>query len=71
MKTIAAITIGQSPRDDVIAELVSLVPGVRWVQAGALDGLDIEQIRALEPDPGDRPLVTRLRDGRASACRRT
>jgi protein AroM len=64
MKTIAAITIGQSPRDDVIAELASLVPGVRWVQAGALDGLDLEQIRALEPEPGDLPLVTRLRDGR-------
>lgn len=29
MKTIAAITIGQSPRDNVIAELASLVPGVR------------------------------------------
>jgi len=29
MKTIAAITIGQSPRDDVIVELASLVPGGR------------------------------------------
>jgi protein AroM len=63
MKTIAAITIGQSPRDDVIAELARLVPGVRWVQAGALDGLDFDRIRALEPEPGDLPLVTRLRDG--------
>ncbi len=63
MKTIAAITIGQSPRDDVVSELAALVPGVRWVQAGALDGLDIDQVRALEPEPGDLPLVTRLRDG--------
>jgi len=63
MKTIAAITIGQSPRDDVIGELALLVPGVRWLQAGALDGLDLEQVRALEPEPGDLPLVTRLRDG--------
>lgn len=63
MKTIAAITIGQAPRDDVVAELAVLVPGVRWVQAGALDGLDLEQIRALQPEPGDLPLVTRLHDG--------
>jgi len=64
MKTIAAITIGQSPRDDVISELGLLVPGVRWAQAGALDGLDLDAVRALEPEPGDLPLVTRLRDGR-------
>jgi protein AroM len=63
MKTIAAITIGQAPRDDVIAELALVVPGVRWLQAGALDGLDMDQIAALEPEPGDLPLVTRLRDG--------
>lgn len=63
MKTIAAISIGQSPRDDVISELGLLVPGVRWVQAGALDGLDLDQVSALEPEPGDLPLVTRLRDG--------
>ncbi len=63
MKTIAAIMIGQSPRADVVAELALLVPGVRWLQAGALDGLDLDQIRALEPEPGDLPLVTRLRDG--------
>lgn len=62
---IAAVTIGQSPRDDVVPEMASLVPGARWVEAGALDGLDDAGIARLQPARGEFPLVTRLRDGRA------
>jgi protein AroM len=63
VKTVAAITIGQSPRETVIEELARLVPGVRWREEGALDGLDAHAIGALAPRPGEMPLVARLRDG--------
>lgn len=64
MNTIAAVTIGQSPRDDVVAELAAYVPGVSWIQAGALDGLSESTIASLAPREQEVPLVTRLRDGR-------
>jgi protein AroM len=65
MACIATVTIGQSPRSDVTPELVGIVPEARWVERGALDGLDEAEIAALAPEPGEFPLVTRLRDGRA------
>lgn len=63
MKTIAAITIGQSPRPEAVAELALFVPGVRWLEAGALDLLDEPAIARLAPEAGEFPLVTRLRSG--------
>jgi protein AroM len=63
MKTIAAITIGQSPRREVIDEMRRFLPGVWWTEAGALDGLDAAGITKLAPADGEFPLVTRLRDG--------
>jgi protein AroM len=65
VRTLAAVTIGQSPRDDIVPEMQSLVPGTVWIQAGALDGMVDEEIARLAPAPGDFPLVTRLADGRA------
>ncbi len=62
MPTIAAITIGQSPRDDVVPEMRALVPESLWIEAGALDGLDRAAIGRLSPRPGEFPLVTRLAD---------
>ena len=64
MKTVGAITIGQTPRDDVAREM-ELVLGadVRVVQAGALDGLGRPAIDALAPTADDDALITRLRDG--------
>jgi len=65
MKTVGAITIGQTPRDDIVAEMDKLLGmDVRLVQAGALDGLSPTEIDALTPAPGHDVLVTRLRDGR-------
>ncbi len=62
---VAAITIGQSPRSDIFDEIMPLLgPGVRVIEAGALDGLTDAGIEALRPAPGDHALVTRLRDGR-------
>jgi protein AroM len=65
MRCIAAVTIGQSPREDIVAELAPLVPQTRWVQAGALDGFDEARLAALAPAPEEFPLVTRLADGRS------
>ena len=65
MKRIGAITIGQTPRDDVVGEMEAVLgANVRIVQAGALDGLSRTEIDALAPDPDDADaLITHLRDG--------
>ena len=64
MKTVAAITIGQTPRDDVAGELETVLgPDVRVVQAGALDGLSRAEIDELTPAAEADALITRLRDG--------
>jgi protein AroM len=72
MKTLGFVTIGQSPRDDSVPEMETLLGhGTRVVQAGALDGLTRAEIDALAPRAGDEdggaaagdPLITRLRDG--------
>jgi protein AroM len=65
MPTIAAVTIGQAPREDVAPELARYVPGAHFVEAGALDDLDDRAIAALAPTGDDFPLVTRLRDRRS------
>ena len=63
-KIIGTVTIGQSPRTDVIPEIASLLGAdVKIEEAGALDGLSKEEIAALAPEKGDYVLVTRLADG--------
>ena len=64
MKTVAAITIGQTPRDDVAGELEKVLgPDFHVVQAGALDGLTRSEIDALGPVGDADALISRLRDG--------
>jgi len=63
MPTVAAVTIGQSPRPDAVEEMGRFLPGVSWVETGALDDLDTAAIARLAPDDDDFPLVTRLADG--------
>lgn len=64
MRTVGAITIGQTPRDDVTGEMEKVLgPDIRVVQAGALDGLARAEIDALAPATDDDALITRLRDG--------
>ena len=64
MRTVGAITIGQTPRDDVAGEMEKVLgPDIRVVQAGALDGLARAEIDALAPVTDDDALITRLRDG--------
>lgn len=58
------VTIGQSPRDDVLPQMLPCLPSRLVIrQAGALDGLTAEQLAELEPRGGDYVLHTRLRDG--------
>ena len=63
---IGAITIGQSPRTDVVPEMLDVLgPCVEIVEGGALDGLSASEVASLAPRDGDYVLVTRMRDGSA------
>jgi protein AroM len=62
---VGAITIGQSPRPDIMDEIRPLLgPAVTVVEIGALDGLTADEIAIMTPDRDDPTLVTLLRDGR-------
>jgi protein AroM len=62
--TVGAITIGQSPRPDVVPEMRALLGReVRVVERGALDRLTPDEIAALARKGAGPVLVTRLRDG--------
>lgn len=65
VKKIGAITIGQSPRSDVVPDIQDLLGNVQLVEAGALDGLTYEEILSFTPQAEDYVLVTKLRDGRS------
>ncbi len=58
------VTIGQSPRDDVVRSMFGESVTGQILEAGALDFLDHHEIGSLTPSADDQPLVTRLRDGR-------
>src|SRR5881628_309209 len=63
---VGLVTIGQSPRSDVVPEMAALIgPGIEVREAGALDGLKRSEIEALAPTGHDEILVTRLQDGSA------
>ncbi|MGA2790877.1 MAG: AroM family protein [Candidatus Bathyarchaeia archaeon] len=57
------ITIGQSPRDDVLNDLPEMLRDIEAVQVGALDNLTASQIAALQPTDNETVYVSRLRDG--------
>jgi protein AroM len=63
MKKVGLITIGQSPRDDVVPDIKLVLEGVEVFECGALDDLSKIEIEALTPREGEYILVTRLRDG--------
>ena len=61
---VVMVTIGQTPRDDLVPEIVAALPRpVEVHEWGALDGLTREQIADLAPGEDDHALVTRLRNG--------
>lgn len=60
------VTIGQSPRDDIVPGMLQHLPReIEIIQAGALDGVDSATLAALAPEPGEYVLTTRLAGGRA------
>ena len=64
-KRVAFVTIGQSPRDDMLPEMLERIgPGIEPIEIGALDDLTDDAIARLAPRAGDQTLVSRLRDGR-------
>ena len=64
MKKIGLITIGQSPRSDILPEMTRILGGgYEMVEAGALDGHTLEEIERREIGPDDTLLVSRMRDG--------
>ncbi len=63
-KHIGIVTIGQSPRSDVVPEMQAhLGDHVEVLEHGALDGLTLAEVKNYAPEPGMLPLVTRMRDG--------
>jgi protein AroM len=61
---IGFLTIGQSPRNDVVPDIVTILgPGIEILEQGALDGLSPKEIDALHPGKNDFPLITRIQGG--------
>ena len=65
VRKIGLITIGQSPRTDVVPEIREILgQDVQILETGALDGLSMEEIEGLNPEEGcENVLVSRLKDG--------
>lgn len=64
IERITFITIGQTPRIDLVPEIVAGLPSpVKVREFGALDGVAGSEIGGLFPGPDDHALVTRLRNG--------
>ena len=64
VKKIGMITIGQSPREDIVPEMKRFLgEEIEVLEAGALDGLNLEQVRQFQPRKGDYTLCTRMADG--------
>ena len=60
---IALITIGQSPRPDIVEEIKKAMDvKAKITEVGALDGLSRNEILSLESSPQDYRVVTRLSD---------
>ncbi|CAN5663666.1 AroM family protein [soil metagenome] len=61
--TVATITIGQTPRTDVVPAMQRILPAdVRILEYGALDGLTRDEIARYAAREGEVGIVTRLRD---------
>ena len=64
LKKVGMITIGQSPRIDIVPEMREVMgPEIEIMEAGALDGLTLEEVKRFYPRRGDYILCTRMSDG--------
>ncbi|WP_368654009.1 AroM family protein [Ornithinibacillus sp. 4-3] len=63
-KTIGVLTIGQSPRTDIVPSFQAILgDDVCIKEAGGLDRLTEQEIANVYPDEGDTVYISRLRDG--------
>ena len=61
---LAAVTVGQSPRDDILTEIREAIGGdLDITEIGVLDNLNADEIAAMAPVGNERRLCTSLRDG--------
>ena len=61
---VAFVTIGQSPRDDVVPDILRSLDGpIESLEYGILDEVTLEGLSQASPGPDDPALLTRLRDG--------
>jgi protein AroM len=64
LKRVGMITIGQAPRIDIVPEMREVIgPEIEIMEAGALDGLTLEEVKRFYPRRGDYILCTRMSDG--------
>jgi protein AroM len=64
LKKAGMITIGQSPRIDIVPEMREVMgPEIEIMEAGALDGLTLEEVKRFYPRRRDYILCTRMSDG--------
>lgn len=59
-KKLCALSVGQSPRLDLVNDILSLRPKIDIVHVGALDGYRFGDI---PPSRGNYPIITRLNSG--------
>lgn len=64
MFRIGFVTIGQTPRADILDEIMPILPEcVVPVEFGALDGIGPDAAAAMAPECGSEALVSRMADG--------
>jgi protein AroM len=64
MKKIGMLTVGQSPRVDIIPNMKQIIGDqVTLIERGALDNLSKEEICSLAPEKGVPAIISRLADG--------
>lgn len=64
MPRVAIVTLGQTPRIDVVPELCSLAERpMEALEFGVLDGVEPDVLRRIAPGPGEPALLSRLRNG--------
>ena len=62
-RKVGFVTIGQSPRTDILEDLKPLLGSLEILERGALDGLSPDELGAIAPFPDEAPYVSRLFDG--------
>lgn len=66
-KTVGIITIGQTPRVDMIQDIRKHLPeGTRILEKGVLDGKTVKEIQWFLPEEGHTVLISRLRNGESA-----